>query len=52
MGSQFLEQVLKAKDEAFLLSFDVNVDLLQDFTNSARLLSRAMNKARDQYRRR
>jgi hypothetical protein len=28
-----------------LLSFDVNVDLLQDYTNSARLLSRAMNKA-------
>jgi VWFA-related protein len=45
VGSQFLERVLKAKDEAFLLSFDVNVDLLQDFTNSARLLSRAMSKA-------
>jgi len=44
-GSEFLERVLKAKDQAFLLSFDVNVDLLQDFTNSARLLSRAMNKA-------
>ncbi len=44
-GSRFLEQVLRAKDEAFLLSFDVNVDLLQDFTNSARLLSRAMDKA-------
>ena len=44
-GSQFLERVLKAKDEAFLLSFDVNVDLLQDFTNSPRLLARAMNKA-------
>jgi VWFA-related protein len=44
-GSRFLERVLKAKDEAFLLSFDVNVDLLQDFTNSPRLLGRAMNKA-------
>jgi VWFA-related protein len=44
-GSEFLERVLKAKDQAFLLSFDVNVDLLQDFTNSARLLSRAMSKA-------
>jgi VWFA-related protein len=44
-GSQFLEQVLRKKDEAFLLSFDVNVDLLQDFTNNPRLLSRAMNKA-------
>jgi VWFA-related protein len=45
VGSQFLERVLRQKDEAFLLSFDVNVDLLQDFTNSARQLSHAMNKA-------
>ncbi len=45
VGSQFLQRVLRAKDEAFLVSFDVNVDLLQDFTNSPRLLTRAMNKA-------
>ncbi len=45
VGSQFLDRVLRQKDEAFLLSFDVNVDLLQDYTNSARLLTRAMNKA-------
>jgi VWFA-related protein len=45
VGGQFLERVLKSKDQAFLLSFDVNVDLLQDFTNSGRLLSRAMDKA-------
>ena len=45
VGSQFLERVLTKKDEAFLLSFDVNVDLLQDYTNSPRLLSRAMSKA-------
>lgn len=44
-GGQFLERVLKSKDQAFLVSFDVNVDLLQDFTNSARMLERAMNKA-------
>jgi len=44
-GSQFLQQTLRSKDEAFLLSFDVNIDLLQDFTNSPRLLARAMNKA-------
>jgi VWFA-related protein len=44
-GSQFLEQVLRSKDEAFLLSFDVNVDLLQDFTNSPHLLAHAMDKA-------
>jgi VWFA-related protein len=45
VGSQFLERVLKPNDEAFLLSFDVNVDLLQDLTNSPRLLERAMSKA-------
>jgi VWFA-related protein len=44
-GSEFLERVLKSKDQAFLLSFDVNVDLLQDYTNSAHQLSRAMSKA-------
>ena len=44
-GSRFLDRVLKPKDEAFLLSFDVNVDLLQDFTNNSRQLARAMNKA-------
>src|SRR5579863_4225162 len=44
-GSRFLEQVLRQKDEAFVLSFDVDVDLLQDFTNSARQLSRALGKA-------
>jgi VWFA-related protein len=44
-GGEFLERILKPRDEAFVLSFDVNVDLLQDFTNSAHLLSRALNKA-------
>ncbi len=44
-GGAFLKRVLRSKDEAFLVSFDVDVDLLQDFTNSASQLSRAMNKA-------
>jgi VWFA-related protein len=44
-GAQFLEQVLRKKDEAFLLSFDVDVDLLQDYTNNAHQLAHAMNKA-------
>jgi VWFA-related protein len=44
-GGAFLERTLRAKDEAFLLSFDVDVDLLQDYTNSARLLARALDKA-------
>ena len=45
VGAQFLNRVLRPKDEAFLLSFDVNVDLLQDFTSSAHQLAHAMNKA-------
>jgi VWFA-related protein len=44
-GDQFLRDILRPKDEAFLLSFDVNVDLLQDYTNSASQLARAMDKA-------
>ena len=44
-GSEFLHQVLEQKDESFLISFDVDVDLLQDYTNNAGELSRAMNKA-------
>jgi len=44
-ASSFIERVLQPQDEAFLLSFDVNVDLLQDFTNSAPLLSAALNRA-------
>lgn len=44
-GAEFLRDVLRPKDEAFLASFDVNVDLLQDFTNSPRELADAMNKA-------
>jgi VWFA-related protein len=45
VGSQFLQRVLRSKDEAFLVSFDVDVDLLQDFTNSPHQLAHAMNKA-------
>jgi VWFA-related protein len=44
-GSTFLRDVLKTKDEAFLISFDINVDLLSDYTNRAGDISRAMNKA-------
>src|ERR1700693_5077756 len=34
VGGAFLSEILRTKDLAFVLSFDVNVDLLQDFTNS------------------
>ena len=44
-GARFLKEVLTPKDEAFLISFDVNVDLLADFTNSPRELKRQIDKA-------
>lgn len=44
-GSTFLKDVLTPKDEAFLISFDVNVDMLADYTNSAAELRRALNRA-------
>ncbi len=44
-GVTFLKDVLTSKDEAFLISFDINVDLLADYTSSTSELRRAMNKA-------
>lgn len=46
VGGAFLNEILRDKDLAFVLSFDVNVDLLQDFTNSTRRLRTALNSAR------
>jgi VWFA-related protein len=43
VGGSFLDDILREKDEAFVISFDVDVNLLQDFTNSTRKLKRAMN---------
>jgi VWFA-related protein len=45
-GAEFLKDVLTPKDEAFLISFDINIDLLADYTNSPRELQRAMDRAR------
>src|SRR5712691_3236935 len=45
VGGAFLQEILRPKDEAFVISFDVNVDLLQDFTNSVHDLRAALNKA-------
>ena len=44
-GSAFLKRILRDKDEAFLISFDVDVNLLEDYTNSASRLAKAMDKA-------
>src|ERR1700757_2150235 len=45
-GGAFLRQVLPDKDEAFVISFDITVDLLQDFTRDVHRLQAALNKAK------
>lgn len=46
IGTQFLRQVLRPSDLALLMTFDVNVDLLQDFTSEAERLQQALDRAR------
>jgi len=46
VGGQFLDEILREKDLAFVIGFDADVNLLQDFTSSTRLLKRAMNDAK------
>jgi len=43
-ASAFLKRILRPKDEAFLVSFDVGVNLEQDYTNNVRDLDRAISK--------
>jgi len=45
-GSRFLHRVLRKGDEAMIISFDSDVDLLSDFTDDRGQLDRAVNKAR------
>jgi VWFA-related protein len=42
----FLQKVLSNKDLAFVISFDISVDLLQDLTNNMHLLRTGLEKAR------
>ncbi len=44
-GAEFLKDVLTPKDEAFLISFDINVNLLADYTNSPREIKRSIDSA-------
>jgi VWFA-related protein len=44
-GAEFLKDVLTPKDEAFLISFDINVNLLADYTNSPREIKRSIDQA-------
>jgi VWFA-related protein len=46
VGASFLENTLRPKDEAFVISFDVDINLLQDFTNSVSRLRHALNEAK------
>ena len=45
-GGRFIRRVLKKGDEAMVISFDSDVDLLSDFTDDKNILDRAINKAR------
>jgi len=47
-AAQFFSQVLRKKDMAFLISFGTETELEQDYTNSQRLLTDALNKLRVQ----
>src|SRR5689334_6171854 len=43
-AKSFIAQVIKPKDLAFVLHFDVEVELLQDFTSDKKMLSRAIDE--------
>jgi VWFA-related protein len=45
-ADQFFSKVLRSKDEAFLIQFGTESELLQDSTNSPRLLREALNQLR------
>lgn len=45
-GGQFIGRVLRKGDEAMVMSFDSDVDLLSDFTDDRGQLDRAIRKAR------
>jgi len=46
VGASFLRDVLTPKDMAFLINFDVNVSLLQDYTSDPAQLRRSIEKTR------
>jgi len=46
VGGAFLKQVLTDKDEAYVMSFDVNADLLQDFTRDVHRLQKALDSVK------
>ncbi|HZQ90713.1 MAG TPA: VWA domain-containing protein [Terriglobales bacterium] len=44
VSAEFLREVIREKDLAFLVSFDVNIDLMRDFTSSPRELAQALSR--------
>src|SRR5215471_7570220 len=46
VGGEFLDEILTPKDQAFVISFDVSVELLHDFTSNVHALKAALNKAK------
>jgi VWFA-related protein len=46
VGGAFLSQILREKDIAFVMDFNIRVSLLQDFTSSARRLKAALNSVK------
>lgn len=45
-ASQFFSSVVRSKDEAFVISFGKDTELLQDYTNSPRQLTASLNDLR------
>jgi VWFA-related protein len=46
VGGAFLKQILTDKDLAYVISFDVDVDLVQDYTRDVHRLQAALNKVK------
>ena len=44
-ASDFVHRIMRKRDEAIVLSFDTDVDLLADFTEDPGVLTRAINRA-------
>jgi VWFA-related protein len=46
IGGIFIRQIMREKDLAFLINFDVNVELANDMTSSSREIARALNEVK------
>src|SRR5215469_16156302 len=46
VGGAFLSQIMRPKDIAFVIDFNIGVSLLQDFTSSTRRLKDALNSVK------